>query len=94
MLQKKKRERSSFFTKENFQSGHFVMILAGMSLGINAIFISLQGIVALETSLGTLHIQVSVLCLCMLKRGETYQSGFCMLFGLLSFSLEGIRWGY
>ena len=94
MLQKKKRERSSFFTKEIFQSSHFVMILAGMSLGINARFISLQGILGLETNLGTLHIQVSVLCLYMLKRGKTCQCVFCMLFGLLSFSFEDIRWGY
>ena len=68
--------------------GEDVMWTSGLVFGKG------EGILGLETNLGTLHIQVSVLCLYMLKRGKTCQCVFCMLFGLLSFSFEDIRWGY
>ncbi|PUZ43327.1 hypothetical protein GQ55_9G652500 [Panicum hallii var. hallii] len=68
--------------------GEDVMWTSGLVFGKG------EGIVGLETNFGTLHIQVSVLCLYTPKRGKTYQSVFCLLFDLLSFSLEDIRWGY
>lgn len=66
ILQKKRKKNNTFLFRKYVNSLLILLrtMLPGMNPTINSkIYNSMQGIVGLETNHGTLHIQVSILCL-------------------------------